>query len=440
MAIRAEGAKGSVSVALTPGLGPGPFAYDNMGDIAMLQVAVDRLLKLWPDARIHVLSDCPDRLSLSCPHAAPLPAVGCDLLLSEDLLMGRYGSLLPRLARTPLIMLKKELWRYWPSLLVAAIGFRLRLTGREAEIPPLCSFREAMNTVDILVVSGAGGFSDHCRGWNMRTLDMIEEATERGVPVAMLGQGLGPLSDRLVLSRCRRVFPLVSLITLRGSPGGADLLTSLGVPPSRVLTTGDEAIELAYEARPAEPGSCLGVNFRLAGSAETDDCDLLTVTAVLRAFANGHHVSMIPVPISLDSYFADQRAISRVLSATDDLSAVGALLDSPMKVIHQIRRCRLVVTGAYHAAVFALAQGIPVVAVAKSAYFISKLRGLQNQFGVGCETVVLSGADVSAVLRDAIERGWDSAERVRAPLLEAALKQMELTWGSYMRVADLVMP
>lgn len=43
----------------------------NAGDIAMLKVATARLRELWPDARIGVITDVPDRLALHCPGTVP---------------------------------------------------------------------------------------------------------------------------------------------------------------------------------------------------------------------------------------------------------------------------------------------------------------------------------------------------------------------------------
>ena len=71
-------------------------------------------------------------------------------------------------------------------------------------------------------------------------------------------------------------------------------------------------------------------------------------------------------------------------------------------MIRQIQRCRLVVTGSYHAGVFALASGIPVVGLAKSSYYRDKFLGLADMFAVGCETVTLDESDCPTSLRDAI--------------------------------------
>ena len=55
---------------------PGSHAVLNLGDVAMLQVAVDRLAGLWPDARIDVLTTDPEALRRHVPRAQPLPAQG----------------------------------------------------------------------------------------------------------------------------------------------------------------------------------------------------------------------------------------------------------------------------------------------------------------------------------------------------------------------------
>jgi polysaccharide pyruvyl transferase WcaK-like protein len=125
------------------------------------------------------------------------------------------------------------------------------------------------------------------------------------------------------------------------------------------------------------------------------------------------------------------------LAGFDDRSDGGATLDTPLKVIKQISLCRVVVTGAYHAAVFALAQGIPVVCLAKSRDYVAKFLGLEDQFGRGCETIFLDEPDALEKLADAIGRTWQSAELVRRPLQEAARSQIQLSWEAYEQVRDL---
>ena len=83
----------------------------------------------------------------------------------------------------------------------------------------------------------------------------------------------------------------------------------------------------------------------------------------------------------------------------------------PAEVMREISKCRLVITGSYHAGVFALAMGIPVIALIASEYYVDKFYGLQMQFGNGLEMVDLSRADAAA---NAGETGESDVARCRA--------------------------
>ena len=106
-------------------------------------------------------------------------------------------------------------------------------------------------------------------------------------------------------------------------------------------------------------------------------------------------------------------------------------------LIKQTARCRIVVTGAYHAAVFALAQGIPVVCLSNSPYYLAKFQGLEDLFGLGCATVRLSEPDLPARLAAAIERTWNSAEACDCPCSNLPSVRSKGV-GAYQRVKDLL--
>jgi colanic acid/amylovoran biosynthesis protein len=302
----------------------------------------------------------------------------------------------------------------------------------------LNAFLQAFKDCDLLVVCGAGGFADSCREWNLSVLGTMDAAIQRGIPVAMFGQGMGPLNDPDVRSRAADVLPKVNLITLRGSRGGRELLEALGVAPACVLTTGDEAIELAYAACVREPGSAVGINLRVATYAGVETKAIEIVRPVLQKFARLHNVALLPIPIAFHEYARDHDAIRRLLAGYDDESDGGLTLDSPQMLIEQTARCRIVVTGAYHAAVFALAQGIPVVCLSDSLYYQSKFQGLQDLFGSGCAIVGLSDPHLRGRLTIAIKEAWDSAEVVRPLLLQSARNQIERSQGAYQQLRSLL--
>ena len=97
--------------------------------------------------------------------------------------------------------------------------------------------------------------------------------------------------------------------------------------------------------------------------------------------------------------------------------------------------CRAVVTGSYHAGVFALSQGIPVVGLAKSPYYRQKFAGLAAQFGEGCRVVGLPRG--AAELSADIFRAWQDAPRLRPRLQERAREQAEDSRRAYLRLKEL---
>ena len=122
-----------------------------------------------------------------------------------------------------------------------------------------------------------------------------------------------------------------------------------------------------------------------------------------------------------------------LLAGHDDASDGGATLDTPQRVIEQVSRCRVVLTGAYHAAVFALAQGIPVVCLADSELYVDKFAGLADGFGTGCTIVPVRQGDLAGRLEGALAAAWDAAPRPHAPLRAAAERQAERSREAYAR-------
>ena len=425
-------------ILVETGLGKGPEGYGNMGDVSMLQVAVERLHELFPEAQIDVLTDSAEELARFCTKATPLDNLGRTLWFAEGVLLGRYTNLAPRWFIDLLVRVKGVGRSRCPELIKAIVVRRLKRRHRPADAEAVSVFERALGSADILLISGAGGFYDGCQAWNLETLDLLEAAIQRRIPVAMLGQGFGPLADPITLKRAAKILPRVNFITLRGNRGALDFVRSLGVAEAKVETTGDEALELAYEARTEELGQGLGINLRFAGSAQTDDGDVEAVSSVLQEFASRRNVPLIPVPIAMHAYSRDDLTIKDLLVGFDELSDGGKSLDSPLKVVKQAARCRVVVTGAYHAAVFALGQGIPVVGLAKSPYFASKFLGLEDLFGEGCKAIFLNEPEVPQRLQSAIERAWRNADQLRDPIQAVALKQIELSRRSYERVRNLV--
>jgi hypothetical protein len=428
----------SMRVIVATGLNAGEAEYKNLGDVAMLQVAVARLLDLWPDATVEVLTDSPANLARYCPGARSLPRRGCACWIADRILLGGYHRFVPKWLLVRLSAWKRFARLRWPGILAFLIDLRLRFGPGKSRRRDFQAFLEAFHHANLLVVSGSGGFADSCREWNLAILNIVEAATWFTIPVAMFGQGIGPLTDPEVLSRMTEVLPALALLTLRGTKGGLALLEHIGAAPARIRHTGDEANDLAYASRGREVGSAVGISLRVAEYSDVQDGFVESIRSVLQEFARRHRAPILPIPIATHDYANDCATIRRLLAGFDDESDGGTSLVTPLALIEQAGRCRIVVCGAYHAAVFALAQGIPAVCLANSPYYIAKFQGLGDLYGGGCETVILSEPRFPDRLAAAMERAWISASVIRLPLLQSAALQIESSHEAYRLIKDVI--
>lgn len=413
------------------GLNSGEAEYRNVGDIAMLQVAVARLSELWPDAEIVVLTDSAAGLARFCPGAKPVSRNGAMTWVSDRILLGQLHRLLPTWLSFWLSSAKRYLRARRPALVRGMLRARFRIRDSVGRFGQLDSFLSTLESSDLLLICGSGGFADSCRDWNLFTLALVETAMAAGVPVALTGQGFGPISDRQVISRMRRVLPRVALLTSRGTRGADAIARDIGIPKDVFLTTGDETVEPAFQARSLSLGSGIGVNLRIAPYSGVSEDAADAIGAVLRGFAASQGATLIPLPVATHDYANDGITIGRLLRIDP---SDFAWLDSPQALYVQIAKCRVVVTGAYHAAVFALSQGIPTICISASDYYMCKFAGLRSLFGEGCTIIDLQRANSEPTLCSSLEAVWNRAPFIHEDLLEAARRQICATQDGSMRL------
>lgn len=312
------------------------------------------------------------------------------------------------------------------------LKLRLRPAGREA----MDAFRDTMRQADLVAVAGQHGLVDCFRAHARFQLDTLEMASRRGTPIALFSQAVGPLDDPELRARVRTVLRDAVLIGLRERCTSVPVLESLGIAPERMMVTGDDAVALAYHARRDSLGDALGVSLRTTPVAGVEDHVIDRVRGPLHAFARAHRVELVPLASAHHEVARDGRTLRALLQGYDDHTDGGAHLDTTDKLVAEVARCRMVVAGAYHVAVFALAQGIPAVCLTESRYYSRKFVGLADLFGEGCQTVSLSSPTMADELACAMERAWSCAPAVREPLRASAERQVSLSCAAYRRVRD----
>ncbi|MEW5747140.1 MAG: polysaccharide pyruvyl transferase family protein [Nitrospirota bacterium] len=414
----------------------GSYHLRNCGDVALLQAAVSRVADLWPGALIEVITGDPDRLQEHCPGVRPLLSRGKTLWYRERTVFGPVHRFVPRPVAQHLAHVEGALRYRWPSLAHSLISTGLRREG--IDTAALNAYRDALRGADLVIACGGGYITDAFKVHAIRLLDTLGMAARLGTPTALFGQGIGPVWDGSLRKKLAAVLPSAALIGLRENRFGRPLIAALGVSPDRIAITGDDAVETAYNARSAVLGTGIGVNVRVAPYSGVRDETVDRIKRAVQETARKHDAPLVPVPISLHEKESDARTIRSILSGYGEVSDGGEQLDTPIKVMRQIGQCRVVVTGSYHGAVFALSQGVPAIGLAHSPYYVHKFLGLADQFDGCCSVVLLHREQFDDKLSLALDDALRSAERIRPRLLAAAERQCASARAAYRRICDVV--
>lgn len=412
---------------------PSDLKCHNAGDLAMLQVSLARLHALWPGAELRVLSMDPSDLQRQCPRATPV--LFCHEWLTDQFLLGRFAKWLPGVAVHGLIRAQTRIWNARPNWMGGMIGFRMSCsrTGGGG----FRSFLRALRTSDVVVACGSGGLGDGHAAYSTTLLGCLALSRSYVRATAMFSHGFVPLSERNLRRRALRELPGVDIIALREDRIGPALLRGLGLPAGREVVTGDDAIELAQGVAAADLGADLGINLRVARNADMEAAWPPRLRAVIHTFAQERGAGLVPLPIAGPPHH-DRRSIEQILEGYPTIREDAWNARTPVEVARQAGRCRLVVTGAYHSAVFALSQGIPTICLYRSEYYAGKFGGLERLFGEGCRLHRLDGEESVRELGEFLRRDWDSAPRVRPSLRAAAASQVDAGRNAYGALRELV--
>jgi colanic acid/amylovoran biosynthesis protein len=408
---------------------PSEYRFLNAGDSAMTQVAMSRLRSMWPEAKIRVLTSHPELLPSYSPKVSPLINTGRLLWLGENLF--------------PLPLGRKRCKSWSRSLSIRQPGIARRVRdlryGRRGphDGQLVEEFLTVARNASVFVVAGMGGLTSAFHGYTVMMLDTLFLLQALKVPTVLFGQGVGPFDDNL-REKAAAVLRNVDYIALREGRHGPALLRAWGVPEERWSVTGDDAVELALEHRRQQMGRAIGVNLRVSNYSAVTAGMAARLREPLLQTASELGAPLRVIPISRLPDEADAMQVERLLDGYAPVEYPDSAVDSPMRVIEEIGHCRIVITGSYHAGVFALSQGIPVIGLVASDYYQWKFDGLAHQFGEGCRVLRLEAPSLTLRLRTMFRELWDGAADLQPVLLSAAERQQEASRSAYSQVATLL--
>jgi polysaccharide pyruvyl transferase WcaK-like protein len=412
----------------------------NKGDLAMLDVTIRRLRARWADARLGVLTSAPLLLSAFQPEAEPILPTGRGAWPRTGTIGRLAAAAGPGLCGPVTVgwLNAQHRPRHLGRRARNALDARLQKKGgRSKAVRASRDVPFAVRDASLVLAMGGGYLADVDPGQTHRTLDLLEYAVGAGIPTAMVGQGLGPIDDDVLLARAERILPMVDLIALREGRRGPKLLADLGVLEDHTMVTGDDAIELATGARRDVLGTDLGICLRIADYSPVADQTRAAVRSAMHDTARHFGAALVPLIIS-EFKSEDRRSTLPLVAGFPDVVPPLPRYVGPRGVADRVSRCRVLVTGAYHLAVFALSQGIPVVGLTASRYYDDKLLGLAEMFGCGLTVVRLDEPGLAKHLSTAIRTAWDEAERLREPLRSKADEQIHSSRRAFEQVFELV--
>jgi polysaccharide pyruvyl transferase WcaK-like protein len=407
---------------------PSDYRFLNAGDSAMTQVAISRLCAMWPEARIQVLTNHPELLPSYSPKVTPLSNTGRLLWLHENWVPKRFARSRVKTMQS----WSRALSIQQPAMFKGLRHLRYRHSD-SSQGDKIETFLSVMSSAELFVVAGMGGLTSAFHNYSVMVLNTLALAQALKVPTVLFGQGIGPFDPGLQ-TQARRVLSKVDYISLREGCYGPSLLSEWGVPKDRWSVTGDDAIELAIHNHRESTGSAIGVNLRLAAYSAVTKSIASNLREPLQQIARSLGAPLRAVPISRLPDEADALQAEILFEGFDLVEYPDSPIDTPLDVIEELKHCRLLLTGSYHAGVFALAQGIPVIGLAASEYYQWKFNGLAHQFGEGCRVLRLGTPSTSRVLQEMIGELWNQAPDLRAALLSAAQRQRDASRDAYQHV------
>ena len=391
-------------------------SYDllNIGDTAMLKTTVTRLQDRWPRARLQIITTSRERLAALCPGTDPI------ILTPERGPMG-----------------------WLPDRVRGGIGLRYK---RAVSARPWAAWRfspgagqllDALQGCDLAVCSGGGFVNDSFLLHATGVLAALRSMQRRGVLTAMLGQGYGPLANPRLTGLASTVIPQLNLISLRG-PQGQRTVAGLRGGRGEPAVTGDDALELAGAGRLAA-GPALGVNLRATAYTGLESSLAGQIASAVAATAAEASLPMRGLPISWHRAGEDWRALAGAFGADSAVAHTGRLVRDITSLATAVADCRIVVTSSYHAAVFALARGIPAVGISSTPYYDGKFGGLRALYGPRAVSVLaMSQAGWPDRMRSLVRAAVELDDDARAAVAERSAELASMSRGVYEALFELV--
>jgi polysaccharide pyruvyl transferase CsaB len=287
-----------------------------------------------------------------------------------------------------------------------------------------------------LLISGGGSLVQDVTSLRspLYYLGVMHAAHLRGVPVAVVGQGIGPLRRRWLRRLAAGAYNRARLVSVRDEDS-AQVLAGMGV--CREVHRGADLALLAQPEGPERVGAMLaraglGGGRGIMGIAVREWPGLRSPAELgqaAREFARDRGFGVVVLPFDR----MRDRAVSHAMAQAAGGSVVEA--NTPQDLLGLVGATEVMLAARLHALVFAVAQGVPAVGLEYDPKVAGFLRGPDPGGLLG---ILLPIDAPGPQVAHTLARVWEDRARQRARLREALPRLRALAASGVDAVARLL--
>lgn len=295
------------------------------------------------------------------------------------------------------------------------------------------SLAAPLEGADAVLISGGGNLASAWPDLLWQRVALMRAAAERGLPVVVTGQTIGPelsVAERVAL---RVAFRHVRWVGVREEPSRI-LAARLGISAERLRLHVDDAFLLGAEApgdrsRLDDPFVAVTIDPSFGSASRRAALDDLAAQLAEIAASTGLRPVLVPHVGVLGSDRHGDCEIGAVLCARLRAAGEDAVLLPVLAARETVwitQHAAAVVSTRYHPLVFATAGAVPCIGIADGRYSEVKLRGALAHVGAAEWCLALDSSRGDGLV-DAFARLWSRRDEVRerARSARAAIEERE---------------
>jgi len=361
----------------------GTYAYSNLGDLAMLEGALSRLLNRFPNADISVID------------TGFIDFTGNFGNLNKVSLQTDYKFV----TDDPNFILRKI---PFGGRRVPGLNARIKLPILGALLPPKSmllanrktplrrmKLTEFCEPFDALHICGGGFLTDTFRSLLLSKCSLILTFIAQGKPVVLTGQQLGPFTNPFHEKTLYRTLRHAAFVGVRESTDSFAICQKAGLETEHFEIMGDDSfgcpasedllVSALLDQYGLEPCKFIAFNFRTGFYVKETAKYLQQVAELMLGLANQLQLPILVVPIYIGSDPNNDIEYGKKLAELTQDADILVLDDknlTPALVKGVMGQAFGAIGVSYHFCTFALGQGVPAICIYDGDYYSQKARGL----------------------------------------------------------------